>query len=355
MDPTRFSHAPYPLAPDSQSACGRTDRMMERRTVMAVLVSGLLAAPLAAQAQQAGSPVRIGFLPLGSPSSTYDQSLVEAFRQGLREVGVVENRHVVLDIVWSSSEPEISQSVSDLIQRGVKLLIPCGSNASAAAMRQTTTIPILFINVGNPVGIGLVKSLSHPGQNATGFSDMLAELSGKYVELARELGKRQASVDYLWHTGWPDGQYRFQATEQAAQSLGVKLRSRGIGDIAEVNDAMAAMKKAGAVTLIIQPSPFTFRQRHLLIESARKHGLATIFPFPAAASDGAMIAYGPDLVDMYQRVGSYVDRILKGAKPADLPVQQPTKFDLVINLKTAKALGLTIPQSLLGRADEVIQ
>jgi putative ABC transport system substrate-binding protein len=328
---------------------------MDRRTFISAATLSLLAAPLAATAQQAGSPVRIGFLPLGSPSSTYDQSLVEAFRQGLREAGVVENRHVVLDVVWISSEPEISQSVSDLIQRGAKLLIPCGTSASVAAMRQTTTIPILFISVGNPVGIGLVKSLSHPGQNATGFSDMLAELSGKYVELARELGKRQAPVDYLWHTGWPDGQYRFQATEQAARSLGVKLRSRGIGDIAEVKDVMAAMKKVGAVTLIIQPSPFTFRQRQRLIDSARNHGLATIFPFPAAASDGAMIAYGPDYVHMYRRVGPYVDRILKGAKPADLPVQQPTKFDLIINLKTAKALGLTIPQSLLLRADEVIQ
>ena len=328
---------------------------MNRRTFISGMSGGLLAAPLAAKAQQVGSPVRVGFLPLGSPASPYDQSLVEAFRQGLREVGVVENRDVVLDIVWIGNEADMSQSVSDLIQRDAKLLIPCGTSASVAAMHRTATIPILFISVGNPVGIGLVKSLAHPGQNITGFSDMLAELSGKYVELAKELGKRQTSVDYLWHTGWLDGQYRFQATEQAAQSLGVKLRSRGIADIAEVNDVMAAMKKAGASTVIIQPSPFTFRQRHRLIDSAKSHGLATIYPFPAAAKDGAMIAYGPDYGHIYRRVGSYVDRILKGTKPADLPVQQPTKFDLIINRKTANALRLTIPQSLLQRADEVIQ
>jgi putative ABC transport system substrate-binding protein len=160
----------------------------------------------------------------------------------LREAGVVENRDVLLEVVWIGSEPDTSREVSELIQRGTKLLIPCGSSASVAAMRQTTTIPILFVSVGNPVGIGLVKSLSHPGHNATGFSDMLAELSGKYVELARELARPQAPVDYLWHTLWPDGQYRFQATEQAARSLGVKLRSRGIGDIGEAYDVMAAMK-----------------------------------------------------------------------------------------------------------------
>jgi putative tryptophan/tyrosine transport system substrate-binding protein len=294
-------------------------------------------------------------MPLGSPSSGYDQSLVDAFRQGLREAGVVENRHVVLDVVWISSDPDTFQAVSDLMERGAKLLVPCGSNASVAAMRQTKTIPIVFVSVGNPVGVGLVKSLSHPGQNATGFSDMLAELSGKYVELARELGKPQAPVDYLWHTLWPDGQHRFQATERAASSLGVKLRSRGIGDVDEVNHVMSAMKAEGAVTLVVQPSPFTFRQRHRLITSAMNHGLGTIYPFPGAASDGAMIAFGPDYVHMYRRVGSYVDRILKGATPADLAVQQPTKFDLIVNLKTARTLGLTIPPSLLQRADHVIE
>ena len=329
--------------------------MISRRTLLATAAGGLFGAPLAARAQPARGPVRIGLLPLGAPSSPYDQSLVDAFRQGLREAGVVENRDVLLEVVWIGSEPDTSREVSELIQRGTRLLIPCGSSAAAAAMRQTTTIPILFVSVGNPVGIGLVKSLSHPGHNATGFSDMLAELSGKYVELARELASPQAPVDYLWHTLWPDGQYRFQATEQAARSLGVKLRSRGIGDIGEAHDVMAAMKKDGAVTLIIQPSPFTYRQRHRLINSATTHGLGTIYPFPAAAGDGAMIAFGPDYVHMYRRVGVYVDRILKGARPAELAVQQPTKFDLIVNLKAAKAVGMAIPQSLLQRADHLVQ
>jgi putative tryptophan/tyrosine transport system substrate-binding protein len=311
--------------------------------------------PLAARAQQPENAVRIGFLPVGSSSNSYDRSLVEAFRLGLRELGVVENRHVVLDVVWINSEPEIPQAVNELMQRGAKLLIPCGTSASVVAKQQVSTIPIVFINVGNPVVVGLVESLSRPGGNVTGFSDMHADLSGKYVQFASELGKPQETVNYLWFTGWPDGQNRLQATERAAQSLGVNLRSRGISDIFEANDVMAVMKTDGAVTLIVQSSPFMFRHRRRIIDSAMEHGLATIYAFPPGARDGAVIAYGPDYGDLYRRAASYVERVLKGTKPADLPVEQPTKFELVINLRTAKALGLAVPPTLLARADEVIE
>jgi putative ABC transport system substrate-binding protein len=172
------------------------------------------------------------------------------------------------------------------------------------------------------------------------------------VDLARELSK---TVDYLWHTAWPDGQSRYEATERAAQAAGVRLRSRGIAEIAEVDDVIAEMKKSGAMTLIIQPSPFTYLQRDRLIDIATKYRLATIFAFPAAAREGALIAYGPDYIHMYRRAPFYVDRILKGTKPADLPVEQPAKLELIVNLKTAKALGLDVPLSLLIRADELVE
>jgi ABC-type uncharacterized transport system substrate-binding protein len=328
---------------------------MKRREFITLLGGAAAAWPFAARAQQPENPVRIGFLPVGSQSNSYDRSLVEAFRFGLHELGVVENRHVVLDVIWINNEPELPHAVNELMQRGAKLLIPCGTSASVAAKQQVSTIPIVFINVGNPVGVGLVQSLSRPGSNVTGFSDMHADLSGKYVQFASELGKAQEPVNYLWYTGWADGQYRLQATERAAQSLGVNLRSRAIGDISEANDVMAAMKADGAVTLIIQSSPFMFRHRRRIIDSAIGHGLATIYAFPPGARDGAVIAYGPDYGDLYRRAASYVDRILKGTKPADLPVEQPTKFELVINLRTARTLGLTVPTSLLSVADEVIE
>jgi len=188
--------------------------MSRRRFVAGVVlaVTPLVATASAQEykAQPGSSPVRIGFLPLGSPSNAYDQSLVEAFRQGLREAGLVENRQVVLDVVWVSGEVEAARAVGELTKRGAKLLVPCGSSASRAAKRHApSTTSILFISVGDPVGIGLVKSLTRPGGNATGFSDVLADLSGKYVQFAREIGKSQATIHYLWHNGWADGQTGF--------------------------------------------------------------------------------------------------------------------------------------------------
>jgi len=245
--------------------------------------------------------------------------------------------------------------MSELVQRGARLLIPAGTSAAVAAKRQTATIPIVFITVGDPIGVGLVESLSHPGGNATGFSDVLLDLSGKFVELARQVGNRQSTIDYLWYAGWANGPSRFQATERAAQSAGVALRAQTIGDVAQARDIIAAMKNDGAVAVIIQPGPFMYRHRVQLVKSALDQGVATIFGWPEAAREGALIGYGPDYADIYRRAPTYVDRILKGTQPADLPVEQPAKFQLVLNLKTAKALGLEMPSMLLATADEVVE
>ena len=226
---------------------------MKRREFMALLGGAAAAWPLAARAQQHKGPVRLGFLPIGSPSNAYDRSLVEAFQQGLRQVGLIENRDIVLDVLWVGDDP--NQAVSEELRRGAELLITSGSTVSVAAKRQTSTVPIVFLHVGDPIAMGLIEKLSHPGRNATGFSDILAE-----VDLARELSKPQETVGYLWHTAWPDGRNRYQATEQAALTVGVKLRSRGIAEIAEIGDAIAEMKQSRISTLIIQPSPFTCRR-----------------------------------------------------------------------------------------------
>jgi putative ABC transport system substrate-binding protein len=223
-----------------------------------------------------------------------------------------------------------------------------------AVKRQASTTPILFISVGNPLGIGLVESLAHPGPNVTGFSDNLAELSSKYVQFASELGKSTV-VHYLWYSGWTDGQFRLLVTEQAAQSLKIKLSSRPFNDMTEADEALAAMKKAGASVVIVQPSPFTYRMREPLIEAATRHKLATIFAFRPAAAAGSMITYGPDYADLYRRAAAYLARILRGTKPGDLPVEQPSKFELLVNLKTAKAVGVTIPRSMILGADQVIE
>jgi putative ABC transport system substrate-binding protein len=325
---------------------------MQRREFI-TLLSSAAAWPRAARAQQHRGPVRLAFIPIGSPSNPYDRSLVEAFQRGLRRVGLIENQDVALDIVWAGDRPD--QAVSEALQRGAELLIPCGSSASVAAKRQTSTIPIVFLNVGDPIAMGLVESLSRPGQNATGFSDILAELSGKLVDVTRELIQPHRIIHYLWHTAWPDGQNRYQATEQAVRAAGMELQSRGIAEISELDAAVAAIKMSGSPAFIVQPSPFTYGHRGPIIASAQKNGLGTIFAFPAAAREGALVAYGPDYVHMYSRAPFYVDRILKGAKPADLPVEGPSKVEFLVNLQAAKALGIEVPLSLLVRADELLE
>jgi ABC-type uncharacterized transport system substrate-binding protein len=323
-----------------------------RRRYFIRLLGGAAAWSIASRAQPHTGPVRLGFLPIGSPRNAYDRSLAEALQEGLRRVGLIENQNIVLDVVWVSDDPD--GAVSQVLKRGAELLITSGSSVSVAARRQTSTIPIVFLHVGDPIAMGLIESLSRPGRNATGFSDILAELGGKFVDLAIELTRPQKTIYYLWHTAWSDGQNRYRATEQAVHEAGMQLRAKGIADITELDSALAAMKESGSTVLIVQPSPLTYGQRTRIIVTATKNGLGTIFGFPVAAREGSLAAYGPDYLHMYRRAPFYVDRILKGAKPADLPVEQPTKVELLVNLQVATGLGIDVPLSLLIRADDLL-
>ena len=328
---------------------------MKRRTFITLVGGAAAAWPPIVHAQQSENLARIGFLPLGSPTNHYDVSYVEAFRNGLTDNGLVDGRNIRVDVLWVANEAEYDQAVIELIRRRARVLVPAGSSASAAAKRQTSTIPIIFISVGDPVGIGIVESLPHPGGNATGFTDVLADLSSKFIEFARDLDTRGVPVGYLWHNKWPDGQHRLVATEQAAQAAGVLLRPRSISDIGELDAIVSDLRSNGMTIIIVQPSPFTYRYRNRIFESMTKNGLANICAWPPGPEEGAVIGYGPDYADIYRRAGSYISRILAGEKPADLPVQNPTKFRLVINLNAAKTLGLQIPATLIAVADQVIE
>jgi putative ABC transport system substrate-binding protein len=327
---------------------------VRRRYFIALLASSAAGWPLVAHTQQPQTPARVGLLPMGSPSNPHDLSYVEALRNGLIDNGLVEGRNVTLDILWVANESHYDQAVIELVRRGAKVLVAAGSNASAAAKRQTLSIPIVFVVVGDPVSIGLVESLSHPGGNATGFTDMFAELSSKFVELARELSTPGVPIGHVWYDKWSDGYNRLVVTEQTAKASGVELRSRAISDISELDGAIAELKSKGMTIIIVQPSPYVYRHRNRIIQLLRNNGLAMLCANPTAV-EGAVVGYGPDYVDIYRRAGSYVSRILKGEKPADLPVQNPTKFRLIINLNAAKTIGLQIPTTLLATADEVIE
>ena len=331
---------------------------MKRREFVALLGSAVITSPIAARAQQSVKPFRIGFFPLGSSANPYDQSLVDAFRRGLRQIGLVENRDIAIEITWIGRD-DPGMPIAKAIQSGVDLLVPCGSSASAAAKRLTASIPIVFISVGNPVGMGLVRNLPKPGFNVTGFGDGLGEISGKLIDFSTELLKPgfQAtdSVDYMWYSNWPDGQQRLSDTQEAARSAGVHLRSHDVSEKGDVNEVLATIKSMSGTTMIVQPSPFTYGLREQIIAMATKLGIASIFAFPIAAREGALMAYGPDYVSLYQKAPLYVDRIMRGTNAGDLPVELPTRIVLLVNLSTAKALKREIPLPVLIRADELIE
>jgi putative ABC transport system substrate-binding protein len=330
--------------------------VIDRRTFLAGTGAVLLAAPLAAEAQQAAKVARIGYL---TGNLTTGLHLHEAFRQGLRDLGYVEGRNVVIEYRSAEGKYErLPALAAELVALKVDVIVVTSTPAALAAKQATRTIPIVLAWAGDPVGSGLVTSLARPGGNVTGLSVLAPELVGKRLELLKQAVPGVNRVAVLWHPG--DYAERtdkdmLKEADVAARALGVRLQfveARGPEDF---DRAFSDMTRARADAVTVQSTNVFFIERRRLVDLAAKNRLPAMYLTREFVDAGGLMAYGPNVADLFRRAATYVDKILKGAKPGDLPVEQPTKFELVINLRTAKALGLTIPQSLLGRADEIIQ
>jgi ABC-type uncharacterized transport system substrate-binding protein len=329
--------------------------VIDRRAFLAGTGAVLLAAPLAAEGQSQARPARVGFVEAGSLSA--NRHFLDAFRQGLRDLGYVEGQSVVIEDRWADGRSErFPALIAELIGLKVDVIVQASTPGALAAKKATSTVPVVFWGVSDPVGIGVVATLGRPGGNMTGlvlgFEDGLA---GKWVELLREAVPKVTHLAVLWNPEAGGAESRVKELHTAAGVLKLTPHVFEARNVNEFDGAFAAMARAHLGGLIVVPDPLTLRHRDQIVRLAAQTRLPATYGFLEFARAGGFIAYGPSVADQARRAAAYVDKILKGAKPGDLPVEQPTKFELVINLKTAKALGLTIPPSLLARADEVIQ
>jgi putative tryptophan/tyrosine transport system substrate-binding protein len=326
-----------------------------RKTIFGLTLSTMIVALcLTAEAQQPGKVHRIGVLISASPSIASRR--IQAFQQSLRELGYVEGKNIAFEYRYGEGRPDtLPERVAELVHLQVDLLVTDTSNATQAAKNATNTIPVVFTTANDPVGDGQVASLAKPGGNLTGFSILALDLNGKRLELLKEAFPQITRVAFLPITGEAIGENRFKEAEIAAQGLRLRLQRLRVKGADDLESAFDAAKRSGAEAVLAHPSTFVSTNRARIIALAAKHRLPVIFGGAEAAEAGGLMSYGPDIVDNYRRAAVYVEKILKGTKPADLPVQQPMKFELVINLKTAKQIGLTIPPNVLARADRVIR
>jgi len=326
---------------------------MRRREFICV-IGGAATWPFAARAQPPANPV-IGYLDAGAPASV--AKLIEKFRQGLAETGYVEGRNVTIEYRWGEGHHETLASLAaDLVRRQVAVIVATGGEVSAlAAKGATATIPIVFDTSRDPIELGLVASLNRPGGNATGVNQLNAELGAKSVGLIHELVPKAAVIAFLGNPNNPSMQDQLKERQEAARSIGLKIAPVAVGSEDGLDAAFVAIAQQQYGALLIAADPFFFGQRDKLAALALRHGIPAMHGRREFAEAGGLISYGTSLTDTYRQVGIYTGRVLKGEKPADLPVMQSSKFELVINLKTAKALGLTIPPGLLAIADDAIE
>jgi putative ABC transport system substrate-binding protein len=324
---------------------------MKRKITVLALSALLFVLCASAEAQQAAKVPRIGIL---SPLSSSADDLLDAFRQGLRELGYVEGRNIVIE--YRSAEgrnDRLPELAAELVRLKVDVLVTTGPAAVGAGKQATSTIPIVMGAVGDAVDFGFVASLARPGGNITGMSWLGPELNAKRLELLKEVFPKVVRVAVLWDPATPKTYVR--ATEVAARSLGINLRVLEVAKSNEFDHAFATLTGDGAGALEVMPSTMFASQMRQLVDLAAKSRLPAIFPDERYAQAGGLLSYGPSFPEMYRRAATYVDKILKGAKPGDLPVEQPMRFEFIINLKAAKQIGLTIPPNVLVRADRVIK
>jgi putative tryptophan/tyrosine transport system substrate-binding protein len=327
---------------------------MDRRMFLGTLAGGLLAAPLAARAQQRAMPV-IGVLYAGSPSAS-SGPFMDAFRQGLSEAGHIEGQNVAIEYRWAEGNYDrLPALAADLVGRKVDLIMANSPPSALAAKSATSTIPIVFRGGADPVGAGLVASLARPGGNLTGVSFSPDELTAKRLELLSELVPRARVIALLVNPNNATAERVIRDVQEAARTKVLKLHVLKARSESEIDTAFASLVQLHASALVVGADPFLTSRREQLVALASRRAVPSVYAWREFAASGGLISYGPSLTSAFRVVGHYAGKILKGAKPGDLPVEQPTKFELVINLKTAKALGLTIPPSLLQRADQVIE
>ena len=326
---------------------------MRRRDFTVLLAGAMGGWSSAVRAQQTAMPV-IGFLSSGSPGSS--TSPLAAFRQGLSEAGYVEGQNLAVEYRWAEGRYDrLSELAADLVSRKVDVIVTGSTLSARAAKNATSTTPVVFTMVSDPVGAGFVASLPRPGGNLTGFSDIAIELEPKRVELLSELVPQAGVIALLVNPKFPAAERIIEDAREAARAKGLQLQILKAGTESEIDAAFPSVIQLQAGGLVIGTDPFFFNRREQLVSLAARHSVPAIYELREFAAAGGLISYGTSLTAAYRQVGGYVRKILNGTKPADLPVQQPTTFELVVNLKTAKALGLTVPPSVLARADEVIE
>jgi putative ABC transport system substrate-binding protein len=345
--------AASPAVPSYIETTTRGRVHMDRRAFI-TMAGGLLATPLAAEAQQAGKVYRIGFI---SPASSSPMAARdEAFRQGLRALGYILGQNITIEYRWADGKNErLTGFAAELVNLKLDIIVTHGGEATRAVQQVTTTIPIVIAAADDPLASGLVASLARPGGNITGLSILTPDLTGKRLELLKALLPGLTRVAVLWNPGNPISEPELRKAEAAAAPLGLQLQSLGLRDPREFASAFSSMKRERADALFLLSDAMFFGRRKEIADLAASNRLPLVAHLREFADAGGLMTYGPNVLELHRRAATYVDKILKGAKPGDLPVEQPTKFDLVINLKTAKALGLTIPPSLLQRADQVVE